>query len=118
LEVLQLTGHYPNLVLAKDDTHYAREGTAHCSGSECTDDSSLSVLPIPVVAFVMPHHAKLNDIKADDYLKRCGDDTKQVNREVDVGRGACITAVLTRIITMGIWQRCPANVFWESDVRS
>jgi len=58
--------------LVKDDTLQASAGTSHCSGSEWTDDSSMAVLPIPVVALLMPH-ADLNDIKADDYLKRCGD---------------------------------------------
>jgi hypothetical protein len=47
---------------------------AHCSGSEGVDDSSIAVLPVPVVAFVVPH-ANLHEIKADDYLKRCGDPT-------------------------------------------
>jgi hypothetical protein len=76
----------------------------------------LAVLPIPVVAFLMPH-TDLNDIKADDYLKRCGDSSKLINREVEVGHGACIPTVLTRILTLGIWQWCPASVSWEADVR-
>ena len=104
-------------VLVKDDTNKDSAGTAHCAGSEWTDDSTMAVLPIPVVALLMPH-ADLNDIKADDYLKRCGDTTKLINREVDVGHGACVPAVLTRILTLGIWQWCPAHVSWEADVRS
>ena len=103
--------------LVKDDTRLDSTGTAHCSGSEWTDDSSMAVLPIPVVALLMPH-ADLSDIKADDYLKRCGDSTKLINREVDIGHGACVPAVLTRILTLGIWQWCPAHVSWEADVRS
>ncbi|WP_333872948.1 hypothetical protein [Methylobacter sp.] len=103
-------------ILVKDDTLYPRDGTAHCSGSEWTDDSSLAVVPIPIVAFFMPH-ADLNDIKADDYLKRCGDSSKLVNREVDIGHGACIPASLSMILTLGIWQWCPATVSWEADVR-
>lgn len=103
-------------VLVKDDTHNDSADTAHCSGSEWTDDSTMAVLPIPVVAFLMPH-ADLNDIKADDYLKRCGDNAKLINREVDVGHGACVPAVLTRLVTLGIWQWCPARVSWEADVR-
>jgi uncharacterized protein YceK len=103
-------------VLVKDNTHSDNDGTAHCSGAEWTDDSTLAVLPIPVVAFLMPH-TDLNEIKADDYLKRCGDTTKLINREVDVGHGACVPAVLTRILTLGIWQWCPARVSWEADVR-
>jgi hypothetical protein len=103
-------------VLVKDDTHHDNTDTAHCSGAEWTDDSSLAVLPIPVVALLMPH-TDLNDIKADDYLKRCGESTKLINREVDIGRGACVPAVLTRFLTLGIWQWCPAHVSWEADVR-
>ena len=96
-------------VLVKDDTRSDNAGTQHCSGAEWADDSTMAVLPIPVVALFMPH-ADLNDIKADDYLKRCGDTTKLVNREVDIGHGACVPAVLTRILTLGIWQWCPARV--------
>jgi hypothetical protein len=102
--------------LVKDDTRHARIGTDHCSGSEWTDDSSLAVLPIPVLAFFSPH-TDLNDIKADNFLKRCGDVTKLINREVDVGRGACVPLGLTRIVTLGIWQWCPARVSWKADVR-
>jgi uncharacterized protein YceK len=102
--------------LVKDDTRTNNAGTQHCSGSEWADDSTIAVVPIPVVAFLMPH-ADLNDIKADDYLKRCGDTTKLVNREVEVGHGACVPAVLTRILTLGIWQWCPASVSWEADVQ-
>ncbi|MGZ5028902.1 MAG: hypothetical protein ACXV9T_17105 [Methylobacter sp.] len=103
--------------LVKDDTRYSSEGTARCSGSEWVDDSTLSVLPIPIVAFFMPR-ADLNDIKADDYLKRCGDSSRLVNREVDVGHGACVPTSVSLILTLGIWQWCPANVSWQADVRS
>lgn len=102
--------------LVKDDVKYAQTG-AHCSGSEGTDDSSIAVLPVPLVAFVVPH-VNLHDIKADDYLKRCGDSTKLINRQVTVNRVGCIPAGLTRIITLGIWQWCPARVSWEADVKS
>jgi len=112
--VLILTGCSEALV--KDDTHYADAGAGHCSGSEWADDSTLAVLPIPVVAFFMPH-TDLNEIKADDYLKRCGSPDKLINREVDIGHGACIPAVVTRVLTLGIWQWCPANVSWTADVR-
>ncbi len=61
--------------LVRDDVKYPKTG-AHCSGSQGVDDSSIAVLPVPVVAFVVPH-ANLHDIKADDYLKRCGDSTKE-----------------------------------------
>jgi len=112
--ILVLPGCAQNLV--KDDTRNSSGGTSHCSGSEWVDDSTLAVMPIPVVAFFMPH-TDLNDIKADDYLKRCGDSAKLVNREVDVGHGACIPAALTRVLTLGIWQWCPASVSWEADVQ-
>ncbi len=102
--------------LVKDDVKYPHTG-AHCSGSEGTDDSSIAVLPVPLVAFVVPH-VNLHDIKADDYLRRCGDSTKLINRQVTVNRVGCIPAGLTRIVTLGIWQWCPARVSWEADVKS
>jgi len=102
--------------LIKDDTHVASTDTTECSGSEWVDDSSLAVLPIPVVAFFMPH-TDLNDIKGDDYLKRCGESNKLVNREVSVGRALCFPTALTRVVTLGIWQWCPARVSWEADVQ-
>jgi hypothetical protein len=64
----------------------------------------------------MPY-TDLNSIKADNYLKRCGDSRKLINREVDVGHGACIFTVLTRILTLGIYQWCPAMVSLEVDLR-
>jgi hypothetical protein len=100
----------------RDDVKQAQTGT-HCSGSEAVDDSSIAVLPIPFVAFFVPH-ANLHDIKADDYLKRCGDPSKLINRRVTVNRTGCIPAGLTRIITLGIWQWCPAHVSWEADVKA
>jgi hypothetical protein len=102
--------------LIHDDVKYAQTGS-HCSGSEGIDDSSLAVLPIPVVAFFVPHW-NLHDIKADEYLKRCGDPTKLINRHVEVNRTACIPAALTRIISLGIWQWCPASLSWEADVKT
>ena len=104
------------IALVHDDVKYVRTGT-HCSGSEGVDDSSIAVLPVPVVAFVVPH-ANLHEIRADDYLKRCGDPTKLINRKVGVNCTACIPAGLTRIITLGIWQWCPARVSWEADVKT
>lgn len=101
--------------LVKDYTEQDDTGTSECSGSEWTDDSTLAVLPIPIVAFFMPH-TDLNEIKADDFLKRCGDSRKLINREVTVGHGACVPTVLTRFLTLGIWQWCPAHVSWEADV--
>lgn len=103
--------------LIHDDVKQPVSNAAHCSGSEWIDDSSLAVLPIPVVAFFVPHW-NLNDVKADDYLKRCGEPSKLVNRHVEVGRTACIPAALTRIISLGIWQWCPATIAWWADVRA
>lgn len=102
--------------LIHDDVKYAKTG-AHCSGTEGVDDSSLAVLPIPVVAFFIPHW-NLHDIKADDYLKRCGDPTKLINRHVELNRTACIPAALTRIISLGVWQWCPASMSWGADVKT
>lgn len=81
---LLLTGCTTALV--RDDVKSPKTG-AHCSGSQGVDDSSIAVLPVPVVAFVVPH-ANLHDIKADDYLKRCGDPTKLINQiDKPEGRG-------------------------------
>jgi hypothetical protein len=102
--------------LIHDDVKYPQTG-AHCSGSEGVDDSSLAVLPVPVVAFFVPHW-NLHDIKADDYLKRCGEPGKLINRHVEINRTGCIPAALTRIISLGIWQWCPASVSWEADVKT
>lgn len=87
----------------------------HCSGSEWVDDSSIAVLPVPVVAFVTPH-VDLRDVSSEPYLNRCGASTRVVNREVSVNRLACMPAGLTRIITLGVWQWCPARVTWSADV--
>ena len=102
--------------LIHDDVKYAQTG-AHSSGSEGVDDSSLAVLPIPVVAFFVPHW-NLHDIKADDYLKRCGESTKLINRSVEINRNWCIPAGLTRIINLGIWQWCPPRINWDADVKA
>ena len=87
----------------------------HCSGSEWVDDSSIAVLPVPVVAFVTPH-VDLRNISGEPYVSRCGASTRVVNRDVSVSRLACIPAGLTRIITLGVWQWCPAHITWSADV--
>lgn len=112
--ILVLSGCSQSLI--KDDTRPASDGTTHCSGSEWVDDSSLAVLPIPVVALFMPH-TDLNEIKGDDYLKRCGESNQLINRDVSIGRAMCFPTALTRIVTLGIWQWCPARVSWEADVQ-
>lgn len=71
------------------------------------DDSSLAVLPVPGVAFFVPNF-DLHKISSEPYLHRCGDSTRVVNRDVSVNKTACIHAGLTRIMTLGVWQWCPA----------
>jgi len=100
----------------RDDVRQATTSGRHCSGSEWVNDSSLAVLPVPVVAFFVPHF-DLHEIKADEYLKRCGDPTNLVNRTVRVDRTACIPLGLTRIITLGVFQYCTAHVSWEADLK-
>ena len=103
--------------LVNDSVRQTKSSTAHCSDTEWHDNSSLAVLPVPVVAFFVPHF-DLNEIRADDYLRRCGEPSGLVNRHVEVSRLACIPTGLTRIITLGIWQWCPAKVTWEADVKA
>ena len=88
---------------------------AHCQGSENIDDSSIAVIPIPAVAFVSPH-TELHPVEADDYLNRCGRATQLVNRDVTLDKTSCIPASLTEILTLGIWQWCPATVSYYADV--
>lgn len=101
--------------LVEDPKHQVSADVAHCEGSEVVNDSSVAVLPVPIVAFFVPH-ADTNEIKAQEYLNRCGEPAKLKNREVTVNRMGCIPAGLTRIVTLGVWQWCPANVSWEADV--
>jgi hypothetical protein len=79
------------------------------------DDSSIAVLPIPIVAFITPQ-VDLHHVASEPYLNRCGASTRVVNREVSVNRLACMPAGLSRIITLGVWQWCPARVTWAADV--
>jgi hypothetical protein len=101
--------------LVNDPVRQGSTVESHCSGTEWADNSSIAVLPIPVVAFFVPH-ADIHDIKADDFLKRCGEPARLINRKVEVSRVACVPAALTRIITLGIWQWCPARVCWDADL--
>ena len=103
--------------LVNDPVRQTKSSAEHCSDSEWRDNSSLAVLPVPVVAFFVPHF-DLNEIRADDYLRRCGEPSAQVNRHVEVSRLACIPTGLTRIITLGVWQWCPAHITWKADITS
>jgi len=88
---------------------------AHCQGSENIDDSSIAVIPIPALAFVSPH-TELHPIEPDDYLNRCGRATQLVNRDVTLDKTSCIPASLTEVLTLGIWQWCPATITYYADV--
>ena len=101
--------------LVRDDVKRMVGVEGHCSGSEWADNSSLAVLPVPVVAFIVPHF-DLHTVSSEPYLNRCGASTRVVNREVSVNRLACMPAGLTRIITLGVWQWCPARITWSADV--
>jgi len=101
--------------LVRDDVKRTAGLERHCGGSDWVDDSSLAVLPVPVVAFFVPHF-DLHKVSSEPYLNRCGDSTRVINRDVTVNKTACIPAGLTRIITLGIWQWCPAHVAWSADV--
>jgi hypothetical protein len=101
--------------LVRDDVKRTAGLEGHCSGSEWADNSSLAVLPVPVVAFIVPHF-DLHTVSSEPYLNRCGVSTRVVNRDVSVNRIACLPAGLTRIVTLGIWQWCPTRVSWSADV--
>ncbi|TKB62561.1 MAG: hypothetical protein E8D49_02330 [Nitrospira sp.] len=101
--------------LVRDNVKRTTGLEGHCAGSEWVDDSSLAVLPVPVVAFFVPHF-DLHKVSSEPYLHRCGDSTRVVNRDVSVNTTACLPAGLTRIITLGVWQWCPAHVAWSADV--
>jgi hypothetical protein len=101
--------------LVRDDVKRTAGLDGHCSGSEWVDDSSIAVLPVPIVAFIVPHF-DLHKVSSEPYLNRCGASTRVVNRDVSVNRTACFPAGLTRIVTLGVWQWCPARVSWSADV--
>ncbi|MBH0186093.1 MAG: hypothetical protein HP477_11985 [Nitrospira sp.] len=111
--VLLLSGCTSTLV--RDDVKRTTGLDSHCAGSEWADNSSLAVLPVPVVAFIVPHF-DLHSVSSEPYLSRCGASTRVVNRDVSVNRLGCLPAGLTRIITLGIWQWCPTRVTWSADV--
>ena len=101
--------------LVRDDVKRTAGLNDHCAGNEWVDNSSLAVLPVPVVAFFVPHF-DLHKVSSEPYLNRCGASTSVVNRDVSVNKTACIPAGLTRIITLGVWQWCPAHVAWSADI--
>lgn len=101
--------------LIRDDVKLTVRLDGHCAGSEWVDDSSLAVLPVPVVAFFVPDF-DLHNVNSEPFLNRCGTSTRVVNRDVSANKTACIAAGLTRIITLGVWQWCPAHVAWSADV--
>ncbi len=111
--VLLLSGCTSTLV--RDDVKRAAGLDGHCAGSEWVDDSSLAVLPVPVVAFFVPHF-DLHRLTSEPYLSRCGASTRVVNREVSVNTVACLPTGLMRVITLGVWQWCPARVAWSADL--
>ena len=101
--------------LVHDDVKRTTGIDGHCSGSQWVDDSSIAVLPVPVVAFLTPH-IDLRDVSSEPYLNRCDASMRVINRDVSVNRVACLPAGLTRIVTLGVWQWCPARVTWSADV--
>lgn len=101
--------------LVRDEVKRTAGLEGHCAGSEWVDDSSIAVLPVPIVAFITPQ-VDLHHVASEPYLNRCGASTRVVNRNVSVNRLACMPAGLTRIITLGVWQWCPARVTWSADV--
>ena len=103
--------------VVRDDVKRTAGLDGHCAGSEWVDDSSMAVLPVPIVAFFVPHF-DLHKVSGESYLNRCGASTRVVNRDVSVNRTACIPTGLTRIITLGVWQWCPAHVAWSADLLS
>ncbi len=101
--------------LVHDDVKRTSGLNGHCAGSEWTDNSSIALLPVPIVALLTPH-VDLHHLSSEPYVSRCGASTQVVNRDVSVNRVACIPAGLTRILTLGVWQWCPARVTWSADV--
>jgi hypothetical protein len=88
---------------------------SHCSGSETMDNSMIAVFPMPILAFASPTQ-EINEITADDVLRRCGPAERLANTRVEVDRGWCVPTVVTRLLTLGIWHWCPASVSWDADV--
>ena len=66
--------------LVRDDVKRTTGLEGHCAGSEWADNSSLAILPVPVVAFFVPHF-DLHKVSSEPYLNRCGASTRVVNRD-------------------------------------
>ena len=73
--------------LVRDDVKRTAGLDSHCDGGEWVDNSSLAVLPVPVVAFFVPHF-DLHKVSSEPYLSRCGASTRVVNRDVSVNKHA------------------------------
>lgn len=101
--------------LVKDPVQPVPMASAFCEGSEWSNDSTASIVPVPIFAFFFPHY-NMYEINPEEYLRLCAPSTQLVNREVIVNRDACIPASLTRLITFGAWQWCPVYVEWEADI--
>ena len=101
--------------LVQDNPTPGANVVAHCEGTEHVDDSSIAVVPIPVVAFLSPH-ADLHNPEPEDFLDRCGQPNRLVNRDVTLDKTNCIPASVTEILTLGIWQWCPATITYSADV--
>ena len=102
-------------IMVQDPIQPVPMNSAYCEGTQWSDDSSVSMVPVPIVAFLFPHTDQYV-IKPEDYLQQCAPSTQLVNREVIVDHNACIPAGLTRLITLGVWQWCPAYVVWVADI--
>ena len=102
-------------VLVKESGNPRPVATTHCSGSEWTDNSMIAVVPLPIISYASPTQ-EINEIKADDVLAQCGPLDRLANRHVEVNRSWCVPTAITRLLTLGIWHWCPANVTWDADV--
>ena len=102
-------------VMVQDPVKPVPMNSAYCEGTQWSDDSSVSMVPVPIFAFLFPH-TDMYVIQPEGYLQQCAPSSQLVNREVIVSRNACIPAGLTRLITLGVWQWCPAHVVWIADI--
>ena len=103
------------LVDEKGRTLPAARTVSHCSGSEWEDNSMMAVVPLPIIGLGMPTQ-EINEIKTDRVLSKCGPPDRLINRHVEVDRFWCVPTVLTRVVSLGVWHWCPANVSWDADV--